>query len=59
MNFSGNLKQLLLDHESLKNQVTRLKQIAVNAHDMILRGNNDKEILDLLETAWSKKDDPR
>lgn len=37
----------------LQEEVKRLKQIAVNAHDAILRGN-DKEALKLLEGVWKK-----
>lgn len=36
---------------TLCDEVERLQQITVNAHDEILRGN-DKEALELLKSAW-------
>ena len=39
--------------KALAAELKRLRQICVNAHDGLLRGNSDKEISDLLETAWT------
>lgn len=48
------LEIFLLDAEY---EITRLQTIVSHAHDRLLRGDSDKELLDILELAW--KDRPK
>ena len=36
-------------------EIDRLVGIITQAHDRLLRGDSDKELLDLLETGWSER----
>lgn len=38
-------------------EIKRLQAICVSAHDRLLRGDDDNELLALLATAWEKPQD--
>lgn len=38
------------------NEIDRLINIATQAHDRLLRGHNDLEIMKILESAWNNCD---
>jgi hypothetical protein len=39
----------------LATEIDRLSKIIVQAHDRLLRGDDDKELLALLETGWGER----
>ena len=52
LNENEKLTNLLLASES---EIDRLLNIAQQAHDRLLRGDSDKELLIILEAAWKER----
>lgn len=41
--------------DAMQAQIDSLREICTNVHDRILRGDSDKELMELLEAAWKNK----
>lgn len=52
LNENEKLTNLLLDAEL---EIKRLQSIAQQAHDRLLRGDDDNELLSILEAAWKQR----
>ncbi len=46
------ISQLRAGNANLRREVSRLQNICVMAHDRLLRGDEDAELLAILERAW-------
>lgn len=50
--FAGFSSEMFSEIDRLNRKIKRLEQIIVNTENALLRGNDDKELLDLLKSAW-------